>query len=107
WGVLPSICRLSAAACSALYFAPVANVVASLSFLLRTLDGALALAADDVEELVLAPVHVHLDVLVQRPDLTELHEEGGKALGPNAVDEGQELLALAPVLQVVVDDLAH
>src|SRR5437867_13214306 len=70
-----------------------------------SLHRALALAADHLEEVVLAPVHVGLDLFVDWADLLELVEQWIEALGADAVNEGDELLAVLPVVAVVLDDL--
>ena len=71
--------------------APTVSCV-SLAVSSVSLDGAFALAADDLEQLFLAPVHVDIDVLVDGTDFLELVEERVERLRPEAVDEGDELL---------------
>src|SRR6266511_1966242 len=70
-----------------------------------SLNRALTFAADDLEELVLAPVHVGVDVLVDGADFLELIQQRVERLRADAVDEGDELLALVSLGLVVVDDL--
>src|SRR5262245_47396432 len=73
--------------------------------------GALALAADHLEDPLLPPVHVHLEVLAERTDPLELFQVRLEALGPRAVrvfHEAFALLALALVdLEHAVDGFRH
>src|SRR6266508_4325389 len=71
-----------------------------------SLNRALAFAADDLEELVLAPVHVCVDVLVHGAYFLELIQQRIERLRADAVDEGDELLAFGPIVLIVLDDLA-
>src|SRR5215213_4318290 len=65
-------------------------------------DGALALAADDLVELVAVPVHEVLDVLGAELDgQREVLDEALELVGADALDELVELLAVGAVLLVV------
>src|SRR3990172_9045120 len=69
------------------------------------LQRALPLAADDLEELFLAPVEVGVDLLAYGAHLPELAEQRVEVLGADAVDVGQETFAILPLRLVRADDL--
>src|SRR3990172_6781057 len=77
----------------------------ALSCTLAGLQRALPLAADDLEQLFLAPVEVGVDLLANGAHLPELAEQRVEVLGADAVDVGQETLPVHALRLVRADDL--
>ena len=71
------------------------------------LDGALTLAADHLEQFFLAPVHVHVDILMNRPHFLELVQHRIDRLRSDPVDERYEVLIIVSMLFVDADDLPN
>src|SRR3990172_6865888 len=69
------------------------------------LQRALSLAADDLEELFLAPVEVGVDLFAYGAHFLELVEDGIEVLGADAVDVVQEALPVRAFGLIGLDDL--
>src|SRR3990170_1820108 len=111
---LPVICSFSSLTFSGLSAVAVTSLVTwwyllgislALSCAPAGLQRALSLAADDLEELFLAPVEVGVDLLAYGAHFLELVEDGVEVLGADAVDVVQETLTIMPFSLVRPDDL--